>query len=259
MRFKVGAAVSYRRYLPQAIGKKAQWPLRGNTGVQLAHGPCCCVARVDKSFFTFHALGNLAALAFIEGFKIVATHVDLTAHFQHCRDRQKARARVRLQAKRDLPNRANVLRHVFACFAVAPGGSLQQHAVFIAQAHGQAVKFQLRNVFNRWIAACQTQFFADPGVEVLRAAGFGVGFSANAEHGHFVLHAGKLAEGSSTYALRGRVRALQLRVRRFKRLQFRKKPVVFRVWNLRIVKNVITAGMFVDLGPQFLRLARCQR
>ena len=84
MRCKGRAAVIRRGHVAHAVSKKTQRPLRCNRWVQLAHSTSSSVARVDESFFAFHALGNFGALALVKGFKVVAAHVDLAADFQHC-------------------------------------------------------------------------------------------------------------------------------------------------------------------------------
>src|SRR3546814_17845929 len=63
-----------------------------------------------------------------------ARHVDLTAHLQH------ARPALAAQLQRNRANRAQVGGAVLAGLAVAAGGALHEHAVFVAQADRQAVE-----------------------------------------------------------------------------------------------------------------------
>ena len=120
-----------------AISKKAQWPLLGNGRVQLTQSACCRIAWIDKGFFVLFTLGDFLALLFIECLEVITPHVHLAAYFQHGR-------RIGcVQLQRNLPNGADVLRDIFPRFAIPTRGCLYQHAVFIAQAHGQAVKLQL--------------------------------------------------------------------------------------------------------------------
>ena len=79
------SALLHRRDLAQAVGKKTQRALRCNARVQLAHSTGCSVARVNEGFFAFFTRRNAFALAFIQGLKVVAAHIDLATHFQHCR------------------------------------------------------------------------------------------------------------------------------------------------------------------------------
>jgi len=76
------------------------------------------------------------------------------------------------------------LRHVFSHLAIAAGGSLNQHTVLIAQAHRQAIELEFGHVLDRGRVVGQSQFTAHASIKSLRAAGLGIGFRANAEHGH---------------------------------------------------------------------------
>ena len=146
---------------------------------------------------------------------------------------------------------ADVVGHVFARFAIAPRGGLHQHAVFVAQAHGQAIKLQLGHVVHRGIGVGETQLFADACVKGLRATGFGVGLGADAEHGHPVFDAGKAVKRLATHALGGRVGAKQIGVCRFERLKFFEQAVVFGVWDGGRVQHVVLVGVGVELFAQF--------
>ena len=70
-------------HLTHAVGKKAQGTLRSNRRVQLSHRSGRRIARVDKGFFTPRTLCDFESLPFVEGVKIIATHVDLATHFQN--------------------------------------------------------------------------------------------------------------------------------------------------------------------------------
>ena len=198
MSFKGWASVVTQGDVAQAISKKAQRPLRRNAWVKLANRTSGCVARVDERFFALHALRNFGALPLIKRFKIITAHIDFATHFQHC-------GRILGQPQGNLFDGADVLRDVFTRFTIAARGRLHQHAAFIAQAHRQPVKFEFTHVFNWWITLCQTQLFANADVKVLRARGFSIGFCANAEHGHFVTHAGKLVKGFAANTLGRRI------------------------------------------------------
>ena len=141
MRFKCWAACFKRRDFTQAVGKETKRPLSRNFCIELAHRACCGIARVHKGFLTFHTRCNLAPLALIHRFKLIAPHIHFAAHFQHGRA-------IADQLQRDLIHRADVVRHVFARFAIAARGRLHEDAVFITQAHGKAIKLQLGNILN---------------------------------------------------------------------------------------------------------------
>ena len=93
--------------------------------------------------------------------------------------------------------------HVLTGFAIAACRGLHQHTVYVAQAHGQTVKFGLGHITDRLVGLGQTQLAADAGVEVFGAAGAGVGFGADAEHGHCVAHRVELVQRFATDPLGG--------------------------------------------------------
>ena len=67
---------------------------------------------------------------------------------------------------------------------------------------------------------------------------------------------GECARRSMPHTLRGRIRRRQLRVRRFKHLQFAHERVVLTIWNRRIIEHVITVVGIVD-QPAKLGDAEC--
>ena len=229
----------------QTIGKKAQRAFSRNPRIELAHRAGGGVARVDEGFLALVARRDALALAFVQGLEIVSAHVDLAAHLQHGR-------RIAGQTQGDLTDGADVARDFFARFAITPGRRLNQDAVFVAQAHGQAVKLQLTHVIDEWRGRAQAQLLAHAGVKSFCPAGPGVGFGADAEHGHPVLDLGKSIEHRAPHTLGGRVRRHQLGVRRFQRLQFAKQTVVLGVWNFGRVQRVVGTGMVVQLLAQGL-------
>ena len=83
MAFKLRPARLGRRDFAHAVGKKAQAPLGRHRRVELAHAARSGVARVDKGFFAFRALGDFFALLGVELFKIGAAQIDFAAHFEH--------------------------------------------------------------------------------------------------------------------------------------------------------------------------------
>ena len=183
-----------RRVDQQAVGKKAQGPLRCNARVQLAHRTCSGVARIDKGFFTLHAGSDAAALALVQRFKVIAAHVDLATHLQRV-------GRIVGQAQRNLPDGAYVGCDVLAGLAIAPRGGPHQHAVFVAQAERQTVKFKFGHIRDRRRVGIELELAADACIEVFSAAGLGIGFGADAEHRRFVAHAAKGVQHLSAHAL----------------------------------------------------------
>ncbi|MEY4027187.1 MAG: hypothetical protein RLZZ329_907 [Pseudomonadota bacterium] len=236
-------AFGWWRDVAKAIGKKAQRPFGRDARIELAHRTSCRIARIDKGFFALGARRYAFTLACVQGFKIVAPHVDLAAHFQHGR-------RIDRQTQRNLPDGADVGGDLFAGFTVAPSGRLHQHPVFVAQAHGQTIKFQLTHIAHGWIGFAQAQLFADARVKCLRTTGFRVGFGANAEHGHAVRDLRKGIQNLAAHTLGGRIGRQQLGMGRLQRLQFAEQPVVFGIGDFRRIERVISVCMLVQYRPQ---------
>ena len=107
------------------------------------------------------------------------------------------------QFEGNLTDGADVVCDIFTGFTVAACGGLHQHTVFITQAHGEAIELQFSHIVDLRVVNGQTQFFANACVKTFCAAGFGIGFGANAEHGHSVAHAGKRVERFAAHALGG--------------------------------------------------------
>ena len=215
----------------------------------MAHGTSCSVAWIDKGFFTLGARGNALTLPLIQCLEVVAAHVHLAAHFEHGRC-------VGWQAQWNLSDGADVGGDFFARFTISTGGRLKQNAVFIAQAHGQAIKLQLTHVGDGWVSLRQSQLFADAGVKGLGSAGFGVGFSSDTEHGHPVGDLGESVEHGPAHPLSGRIGRHQLRVSGLQGLKLTKKAVVFSIGDFRRIERVIRVCMVVQLAAQRLRPTR---
>jgi len=196
MGLKGGPALLYRCDFAHAIGKKAQGSLCSNAGIELAHRTGGRIARVHKGFLPFFALCNALALALVQGFEIIAPHVDLAPHFKHWRCTGG-------QAQRNLANGADVLRYILSIFPVSAGGCLHQHAVLVTQVHGQAVKFEFDHILHRRIGFSQTELFANPGVKIVGPGGFGIGLGADAEHGYRMTHWCELVQRFATHPLCG--------------------------------------------------------
>ncbi len=80
---EVWAAGSGRRDFAQAVGEKAERPLGGNRGVELAHRASGRIARVDEGPGGLVAGGHALAHALVEGLEVVAAHVHLATHLEH--------------------------------------------------------------------------------------------------------------------------------------------------------------------------------
>ena len=227
----------------QPVGKKAQGALGGNARIELAHRASGGIAGVDKGLLALGACSDALALALIQRLKVIPAHIDLAAHFQHS-------GRIGRQTQRDLANGADVGGDLFARFAVTPGGGLHQHTALVAQAHGQAVKFQFAHIGHGRVGIAQAQLFADAGVKSLGPAGFGVGFGADAEHGHAVRDLRKSVQHRPAHPLGGRVGRQQFGVGRLQSLQLAKQAVVFGIGDFGRVERVVGVRVVVQKRSQ---------
>ena len=183
-------------YLAPGVGIETQRALHRDGRIELAQRTGGGVARVDKGFFVLRALGNLVALALVQCLEGIAPHIDLAAHFQH------GRQRIATQAQRNLPNRAHVLRDVLTTLAIAARGGLHQHALLVAQVHGQTVKLELGGIFDRRLFRRQAQLLAHARVEGDHAAGLGIGLGADRQHRHRMMHRCKARQQLAQHTLR---------------------------------------------------------
>ena len=237
MRLKLRAALAGRRDRAKTVGKKAQRSLGGDVRIELAHRARGCVARVHKRF------AALLALTLIERIKVGTAHVHLATHFQQ-------RRHVAGQGQGDLPEGADVVRHILAHLAITARGGLYQATVFVAQAHGKAIKFGLSHVFDRGIGLGQSQLFAHARIKSLGARGLGVGLGVNAEHGHGMPHRRQALHHRADHALRGRIGRNQLGVLGLQRLQLAKHAVVFGIGHRGRILHVIRVRPAVQLRTQ---------
>ena len=239
----IGAAFACRRDFAQPIGKEAQGPRRGNRRVELAHRARRRVARIDEHLLVLLPGRDLLALALVERVEVGTLHVDLAAHFDHG-------WRLAVQAQRNLAHRADVLRDLFADLAVAAGRGLHQHAVFVAQVHGQAVELEFADIRHLRSVLGQTEFLAHPRIEGAGAAGRDVGLGADRQHRHLVAHLGEAVEHLAAHPLCRRVGRAQVGVFGLDGLQALEQLVVLGVRQFGRVKHVIQVGVPVELFAQ---------
>ena len=247
MRLEDWAALLGGRELSQAVGKETQGALRRDLGIELAHGPGRRIARVHEGFFALCSRGDLLPLPLVHRFKFVSAHINLAAHFQH-------RRRIGRQSQGNLPHRADVVGHILTRFAVAPRGRLHEDAVFIAQTHRQTVKLQLRHIFHRRRILGQLQFFANPRIKCLRAAGFGVRFCANRQHRDRMANRCQPLHHRAEHALRGRIGGDQLGMIGLQSLQELEHTVVFRIREGWLIEHVILVRVVVQKSMQGIAL-----
>ena len=231
-------------HLAVAVGIEAQRAAGGNGGIELTQGAGSRVARIDEGFLVACAGGDLLALTLVQGFEIIAAHEDFAAHFEHLGHGAA------LQAQRNLAQRADVLRHVLASFAIAARGALHQHAVLVPQRNSQSIEFQFGFVFDGRVQRRQAQFLAHAHVEGNGAAGFRVRFGADGEHGHGMAHRGKSGQDLAQDTLGGRIRRAKLGMGFFECLQFLEQAVVLGIGQLGGIQRVVQMGVMLQLRAQ---------
>ena len=155
------------------------------------------------------------------------------------------------QAQRDLPNGADVVRHILAQSAISPGGRLNQHMLGVAQADGQAVKFQLGHIGQRRVGLAALELFAHPLIEQSRPLLTDIGLGLDAEHRNLMLDTGKGLNRYAANALGGRVGRAPFRVGLLQALQLAKQAVVFPIGQDGCVQHVIQMPMVAQLVAQF--------
>ena len=117
--------------LAPGIGIEFQWPLRGNARIFLTQAAGCRIARVHIEF------APCLCLLCVQRSKVGIGHIDLAANFDAIRP---SRPR---QLIRNIIQRAGIGRNIFTDTAVAARCRLDQTAVFVGQAEGQAINLGL--------------------------------------------------------------------------------------------------------------------
>ena len=144
-------------------------------------------------------------------------------------------------------DRFQILSDVFAPIAVPPGGAHCQAAVLIDQFHGAAVHFGLYHVV-KFFAGFQESFQASiefPGFIFVERVFQG-------QHGNPMGHALEFFQGFRPDPLGGGIRRHQFRVLFLQADEFLHKAVKFGIRNNRIIENMVTIVVVVNLFPQFL-------
>ena len=216
-----------------AIGEEAQRTLGGNARIQLAQAAGSGIAGVGE----FLLAG--IALTLVQTGEIALVHQHFPAHVDHLRHL------FAMQAQGNGAHGADVGGDVFAGRTVAPRGRLDQHAVFVTQADGQAVELQFGGIAH-FLQAFQP--VAHPLIE-----GFDIFIGkaiAQRQHRDFMAHRLELRQGACPHTLCGGVGGEQFGVGGFQRLQFLEQPVIFGIRNARLVQHVVTVVVAVQVGAQ---------
>ena len=122
----------------QSIGEERQLALSCNARIELAQRAGRGVAGIGKG------LQLVVAALGIELGEGLDGHVHFAADFNM--------GRIVVDAQRNRPNRADVVRNVFADPSVAAGDAADELAVLVNEVDCQPVDFQLDDVFQRFAA-----------------------------------------------------------------------------------------------------------
>ena len=216
----------------EAVGEKAQLAAGGNGGVKLAQAARGGIARVGEGFAAIALSGCVQRGE--GGFR----HVNFATDVDDCRRRGVE------QAQRDGADGAHVGGDVFAGRAVAARRRAHQHAVFVAQADGEAVKLRLGGKAQAAVVEALLQPF-DKRVEFLGGEDV-----VQRQHRHAVRHRGKGAVCLAADAPGGRIGGDGFATRRFQRAQFAHQRVVFGVGNARVIEDVVGVVVRTDFFAQ---------
>ncbi len=148
---ELGRSEGLAHFAP-GVGEKLQGPLGGHARIELTQGASGKVARIGVDRL---AGGRLAR---VERGKVGMAHVDFAARLEDLR-----RA---LKALWDRFDNAHVRGHVLAFVTVAARGRLDEFAILVAQAAGEAVDLGFRNDIERR-AFAQAQKPPHAGAELL--------------------------------------------------------------------------------------------
>ena len=151
--------------------------------------------------------------------------------------------------QRQLVNRAQIGRDVFAQLAIAPRRAQCEAAIFILQDHREAVELWFDNVAEAglFILRQKAQQSLAPLAQVLFTEGV-----CQAQHRDLVPHFFETFGDCAADAYSWTVGVEQLRVLLFQRLEFAKEGVKGCVADLRIVKNVVAVLMVADALAQVI-------
>ena len=202
---------------------------RRDLRVLLAHRARRRVAGIGQQrLFEQLALG-------IERCEYFVRHIDLTAHDKLCR-------RV-FKRQRQVAQRAEVFRHVFAGDAVAARSAADEHPVFILERHGQAVDLRLDGIIMR-LRERPVHARAERAQLVERE------HVLQALERHLMAHLRKGVERVAADVLRRRIGRGVLRVRRLELFEPAHKRVILEIADLGRILHVIEKICVFQLTAQ---------
>ena len=167
-----------------AIDEQVERTRRRHARVELAQAAGGGVAWIDE--------GLLAAgcRLLVEPPKSRQRHENFAAHLEHFRKFRAA------QPERQRLDGSQVLRNIFAGFAVAAGRALHETAVFVARADRQTIQFRLGRISN---GSARRQPLLNSAIEITHLVV--AERIIQGQHGHPVLHRAEGGEGRGAHAL----------------------------------------------------------
>ncbi len=172
-----------------------------------------------------------------------STHEDLAADLEH-------RRRSPLQLERNRLYGPDIVADVFPGEPVAPRCPSDEYAVLVAQTDRCTVEFGFGLVVDRLFLA---QSVTDTPVEFIQLL---VAESiVQGEHGNVVRNGPEFRDRRCPHPLGRRISRYQVRVIGLQGLKLPKKPIVFGVRHLGIVKNVVAVIVMAQGRPEFVDLA----
>src|SRR3974390_328394 len=181
----------------EVVGEEIEASLRGDRGIENAHGSRSRIAWIDEQLSADLFLFTIQG---VEGF---AGHHDFAADFQIGGEFYLFQGG-RVYAKRNGADGFHVWGDIFSGGAVATGDSADQDAILVLERDTETVELVLGDVLDVLAAGA----LANPAIPVAKGVvGEGI---VEAEHGAGVANSSKALAGCAAYANSGRIGRDQL-------------------------------------------------
>ena len=223
------------------VDEDREWPLRGDTRVELSQRPCGGVPRVRSGLLPG------GELRLVEAYEALDREVDLPSHLD------PGRRRIAEHPERDRLDGAQVGGHVLPALAVPARRSPDERAALVDQRHGRAVDLRLEDVGDGLVGAEALADVVRPLLERLARRDL-----LERAHGRQVRNLREPGCRRGTDPLRRRVRTDELGMLLLERLELVEERVVRRVVDLWVVEDVVAVVVAPD-QPAELRGALGRR
>ena len=217
----------------EAVAIHLQGEPGGIARIELADGARRGIARVDISPVLFFPG------PFVQCGKSLLAQKDFAANLDSCAGEIRS-----LKAQRNVMNRADVMRDIFAVYAVPASRAAFKSAVAVHQADRDTVDLGLAAIFDGAFNPRPLQGACFELNELFLAEGF-----FQRQHGNFMTDFDKSGQRFAAYALGWRIRALQT-VSGFEFFQFRQQGVELGIGNPGPIQRMVLAIVKFDLFPE---------